>query len=76
MDRAVWKGSEEERMLKRARGDVNKAYLAKVKGDGEVMNDLNVAQMAQGAQDGIGGEEGFWSYDEGVQELEREIKQA
>ncbi|KIJ37486.1 hypothetical protein M422DRAFT_33795 [Sphaerobolus stellatus SS14] len=73
MDKAVWKGSEEERMLKRAREEVVKAYLAKVK-DEDVMDDVKIAQMAQGAQDGNAGEDGFWSFDEGKAELEQDIK--
>lgn len=76
LDRAVWRGSEEEKMLKRGRNEVTRAYLTKVKEEGEMsLSDVQIAQLAQGGQD-VKREEGFWSFDEGVQELEREIKQA
>lgn len=71
MDRAFWRGSDEERLLQNAQDEVKSFYLQQAR-DEEEMSDLAIAQLTQGSQDI--GQIAFWEQDEGLEELRRAAK--
>ena len=80
LERLLWKGSREEREAERADTVVKKEYLKSL-GVADVTKAVEDEKAANGKAGGAGsamsgGEQAFWEFDEGLQELEKGIKDA
>jgi anoctamin-10 len=70
--RAIWKSSDEERLLQKAQDEVKSFYLNAIRAD-EEMSELAIAQLTQGSQ-ATSGETAFWDQDDGLEELRQASK--
>ncbi|THH32040.1 hypothetical protein EUX98_g2150 [Antrodiella citrinella] len=83
LERLLWKGSKEEKEAERLETVVKKEYLKSL-GVAEVAKAVEEEKhhvgggsgKADGARVMSGGEKAFWEFDEGLQELEKGIKDA